>query len=77
MIKNYINGDQISYSSQYIPVYDPSKGEKIDDVVNSNLEDFNYTIKSAKLAFEMWSQITPLKRSRIISKYKEILEKNV
>ena len=34
-------------------------------------------IKSSKNAFLKWSEITPLKRSRILSKFKENIEKNL
>ena len=76
-IKNYISGNITSNSNNYLPVYDPSKGEQSGEVVMSNSDDFNNTISSSKKAFENWSQITPLKRSRIISRYKDILEKNI
>ncbi len=76
-IKNYINGSLSSNSSNYLPVYDPSKGEQIAEVVMSSKDDFDKVIESSQKAFYKWSHITPLKRSRIISKYKEILEKNI
>ena len=31
-IDNYINGKITKSSSKYLPVYDPSKGEKISDI---------------------------------------------
>ena len=76
-IKNYISGNLISYSQKYLPVDDPSTGEQIGKVVLSNKEDFENVISSSKKSFLEWSKITPLKRSRILSKYKEILEKNI
>ena len=75
-IKNYISGIITSDSNNYSPVYDPSKGEQSGEVVMSNTEDFNNIVSSSKKAFEIWSQVTPLKRSRVISRYKDILEKN-
>jgi len=76
-IKNYIDGSVVGYSKKFLPIDDPSKGEKIGEVVLSSKEDFQEVIKSSKKAFLTWSETTPLKRSRIISKYKEILEKNI
>jgi malonate-semialdehyde dehydrogenase (acetylating)/methylmalonate-semialdehyde dehydrogenase len=76
-INNYINGKSIAFSENTLDVFDPSKGEKISEVVMSNGEDFLETINSAKKAFYEWSQVTPLKRSRIISKYKDLIEKNI
>ena len=76
-IKNYINGSHVSFSSNYLDVTDPSKGEKIGEVVLSDSKDFEEAIKSSKNSFTEWSNITPLKRSRIISKYKNLIEKNI
>ena len=77
IIKNYINGSEISISKETIPVEDPSKGEKIADVVLSSKADFDLAIKSAKNIQEEWSNTTPLKRSRILSNYKTLIEKNL
>jgi malonate-semialdehyde dehydrogenase (acetylating) / methylmalonate-semialdehyde dehydrogenase len=77
IIKNYINGNIEAVSSQTIDVFDPSKGEKIAEVVQSNDKDFFNTVKSSQAAFDIWSNVTPLKRSRIISKYKDLIEKNI
>ncbi len=76
-IKNYIDGSVSALSENYLDIDDPSKGEKIGEVTLSSKEDFNRVIASSQKAFLYWSEITPLKRSRIISKYKEILEKNI
>ena len=76
-IKNFVNGKLTSKSNKTLDIFDPSKGEKISEVVLSNNEDFLDTIKSSEKAFKEWSQVTPLKRSRIISKYKDLIEKNI
>lgn len=77
IIKNYIDGVISSESKKFIDVLDPSKGEKIGEVVLSNTDDFKNIVESSERGFNEWSQVTPLKRSRILSKYKEILERNV
>ena len=76
-IKNYISGSEYGSSINYLPVEDPSTGEQIAKVIISNQNDFQQTIESSKKAFELWSEVTPLKRSRILSKYKELIEKNI
>jgi len=77
-IENYLAGKIApSNSNKFLPVDDPSTGEKIAEVVLSNKEDFNQIVNDSLKAFENWSQITPLKRSRIISKYKEYIEKDI
>jgi len=76
-IKNYINGSQVSVSSNFLSVDDPSTGEKVSEVVLSNHDDLKNAVQSSEDAFTNWSTITPLKRSRIISKYKEFIEKDI
>jgi len=77
IIKNYIAGKLTSNSEEYLSVEDPSTGEKISDVALSNKNDFDNTIHSSRTAFEIWSKETPLKRSRILAKYKELIQKNI
>ena len=77
IIKNYISGNLTANSEDYSSVEDPSTGEKISDVVLSNKNDFHKTIDSSRTAFELWSKETPLKRSRVLAKYKELIEKNI
>ena len=77
-IENYIDGNIVKgNSSNYIPVNNPSTGEIISQVILSDSKDFENTVNSSLRAFEIWSQVTPLKRSRIISKYKELIEKDL
>ena len=35
----------------------------------------DHAVENAKLAFEKWSQVTPLQRARVIFKYKELIER--
>ena len=77
-IENYIDGNIVKgNSSNYIPVDNPSTGEIISEVILSDSKDFDNAVNSSLRAFENWSQVTPLKRSRIISKYKEYIEKDL
>ena len=76
-IQNYIHGKHVSFSSNYQSIYDPSTGEEISKVILSDLEDFNSVLKSSKKNQIEWANTTPLKRSRIISKYKNLIENNI
>jgi len=76
-IKNYIHGEKIANSSQYLPIFDPSTGEETSKVVLSNKLDFAKTIESSKKSQIEWADTTPLKRSRILSKYKNLIESNI
>ena len=63
-INNYINGSLVSISQKELPVDDPSTGEQIGKVVLSSNEDFTKVIESSKKSQVIWSNTTPLKRSR-------------
>ncbi len=76
-IENYIDGKITSVSKSDLPVFDPSTGEEISKVVLSNEEDFKIAIKSSKESQKNWANFTPLKRSRILSNYKTLIEKNL
>ena len=77
-IGNFINGKRFEgYSKKYGSVYNPSTGEEDSKVILSNQNDFLKVIESSKNSLYEWSNITPLKRSRILSKYKELIEKNL
>ena len=77
-VDNFTNGNIVKGSSlNYIPVDNPATGEVIAEVIQSEAKDFEDVVTSSVKAFEIWSQVTPLKRSRIISKYKELIEKDI
>ena len=77
IIENYINGKKTSKSKDLLDVFDPSTGEVISKVVLSNINDFNQVLQSSVESQKIWSETTPLKRSRIMSNYKNLIEKNI
>jgi len=77
-VENFINGKvSDSNTNEYLPIYNPTTGEEIGKVCNSNENDFNDVIKSSKDGFNIWSKYTPLQRSRVLFNYKSLIESNV
>ena len=77
LIQHYINGKVYKgSSSRKGKVYNPATGAQESEVILGTKSDLDHAVKNAKLAFEKWSQVTPLQRARIIFKYKELIEKN-
>ena len=76
-IHNYINGKSFSISKKDLPIVDPSKGEVIAKVILSSKDDFEKILESSKKSQTEWANTTPLKRSRILSNYKTLIEKNI
>ena len=71
----WINGQHsISRSTRLADVNNPATGEVIRRVPLASAADVEGAIAAAKAAFPAWRDTTPLRRSRILSKFKELLE---
>lgn len=76
-VQNYIAGEIVSsHSERFAPVYNPATGEQIKQVVLSSEQEANEAIDVAKQAFSSWSKTSPLKRARVMFKFKSLLEAN-
>ena len=76
----WINGISKYYENKNLstsPVYNPATGEQIKEVLHANIDIINETVEYSHKSFLVWSQTSALKRSRILFKYKELLEKNI
>ena len=77
-IQNYINGQYVNpVSDEWIDNYCPSDGEIYGQIPNSSKDDVEVAYIAAKTAFESWSNTTLEKRSRILLKISELIEKNL
>jgi len=73
-VYNFINGKQVpSRGTKAHPIYNPATGEQIRQVIMSNPDDVNEAIEVAHKAFADWSATSPLRRARIMFKFKELL----
>ena len=77
IINNYIDGDTVEIKSErFSDVFNPSTGKPIAKVGLSSTEEVDTAVTSSKIAFEKWSKMTSLKRSRIMNKFRILLEDN-
>ncbi len=68
-IANYINGKLIEpKSNSYINNYNPATGQVYSLIPDSNEEDVEIAIESAKNAFPLWSKLKNSERSRWLEK---------
>ncbi len=65
-----------SRSSRSGEVYDPSTGEVIRRVPFASAEDIGAAVAAAKAAFPDWRDTPPLRRARILARFRELLEAN-
>ena len=63
-----------SRSARFGEVYNPAIGMIIRRVPLASREDVESAIAAAKAAFPGWRDTTPLRRSRILNKFRELLE---
>ena len=59
------------------PIFNPAIGEQIAEVELASKETVEMAIESSAKAFLKWSKTTPINRARILSKYKDLLIKNM
>ena len=73
-IAHYINGSAASgTSSRTQPVYNPATGDSEKNVVLASTADVDTAVAAAKAAWPSWSKTPPLRRARILDRFKSIL----
>ncbi len=71
----WINGKHVeSLGSRTLDVHNPATGKVMRHVPLATMEDVNVAIEAAKAAFPGWRDTTPLRRSRILNKFRDLLE---
>jgi malonate-semialdehyde dehydrogenase (acetylating) / methylmalonate-semialdehyde dehydrogenase len=71
-------GGQVSpgNSSRRGDVFDPSAGVATGRVVLGDASDVDAAVRSAAAAFPAWAAMTPLRRARILFKFKDLIEEH-
>jgi malonate-semialdehyde dehydrogenase (acetylating)/methylmalonate-semialdehyde dehydrogenase len=76
-IQNAIGGKLVtSTSTRTQPVFNPATGEPTATLHLSTLDELNAAVASAKAAFPAWSNTPPMKRARIMFRFKELLDRH-
>jgi malonate-semialdehyde dehydrogenase (acetylating)/methylmalonate-semialdehyde dehydrogenase len=77
-LRHYINGELVDGTSdRFGKVFSPAVGCVSARVPLANPDDGKRAVAAAKAAFPAWAAATPLRRSRVMSKFKELVEANV
>ena len=76
VLKNYIDGEWVESKGEVIDVVNPATCQTISRVPISTAEEMDAAVEAAKEAFPDWRRTTPLARSRILFRLKELLEEN-
>jgi malonate-semialdehyde dehydrogenase (acetylating)/methylmalonate-semialdehyde dehydrogenase len=76
-ITHYINGARIEGKSKRSqPVFNPALGKPSGEVILAEVEDVNAAVAAASAAAPAWADTAPLKRARILFKFKELMEQH-
>jgi malonate-semialdehyde dehydrogenase (acetylating)/methylmalonate-semialdehyde dehydrogenase len=76
-VGHWIDGQIVTPAgSRTADVFNPATGEVTKKVVLASADETRKAIESSHKAFAAWAEVTPLNRSRIMFKFKELLEKN-
>lgn len=75
-IPHFIDGRPHRAGSRKTDVFNPATGEIAGSVLLAAPEDVRAAIRSARAAFPAWAATPPLKRARVMLKFRELLEKH-
>ena len=75
-VKNYINGEWVESKGEMVDVVNPANCKTIGRVPISTKEEIDAAVAAAQEAWPDWRRTTPLARTRILFRLKELLEEN-
>jgi malonate-semialdehyde dehydrogenase (acetylating) / methylmalonate-semialdehyde dehydrogenase len=74
----YVNGEaRQSQSGQFFDIYDPSTGQVIARTPRCTTEEVNQAIQSATEAYPAWAATPAIKRSQVLFKFRDLLDKHL
>lgn len=76
IVGHFINGEMQVDTCKTQPVYNPATGEVSKQVALGGAKTIDEAVAAAKAAFPAWRKTPPLRRARIMFKFKELLEQN-
>ncbi|MGO4304459.1 CoA-acylating methylmalonate-semialdehyde dehydrogenase [Cupriavidus sp. RAF12] len=72
---HFIDGQRAAGTSgRFAEVFDPAQGRVTARVPVASVAEVNAAVAAAKAAFPAWSETAPLKRARLMFRFKELLE---
>jgi malonate-semialdehyde dehydrogenase (acetylating) / methylmalonate-semialdehyde dehydrogenase len=75
-IGHYIGGRIENDAASYLDVFNPALGEVSSQVALGNAATINRAVQAAVEAFPAWAATSPLRRSRVMFRFRELLERD-
>jgi malonate-semialdehyde dehydrogenase (acetylating)/methylmalonate-semialdehyde dehydrogenase len=76
LISHFINGEQVVPAGRRVPVYNPATGAIASEVGLATAEEVAQAVAVARAAFPAWSATPPLRRARVLFRFKALLEQH-
>ncbi|MDF0605701.1 CoA-acylating methylmalonate-semialdehyde dehydrogenase [Neisseriaceae bacterium TC5R-5] len=74
-LPHFISGERRQgQSARFADVFNPALGQVVAQVPLANSDEVKAAVASAQRAFPLWAETSPLKRARVLFKFKELLE---
>jgi len=76
VIGHYINGEIVAQAERFGDVFNPAQGVVQARVAQATAQTVEQAVAAAKAAFPAWSEQSALRRSRILFRFKELLDQH-
>lgn len=76
-VTHFINGKSVNTSGRTLDIFNPATGKVAGKVNLADKSVVDQAVAAAKAAFPGWSATSPLRRARILFKFKALLEENI
>jgi malonate-semialdehyde dehydrogenase (acetylating)/methylmalonate-semialdehyde dehydrogenase len=78
VLGHFIGGKRVGpATTRFAEVYDPARGKAVARVALASAEETGTAIRAARAALPDWSAKSPLQRSRVLFRFKALLDANV
>jgi malonate-semialdehyde dehydrogenase (acetylating)/methylmalonate-semialdehyde dehydrogenase len=76
-LHHYLNGTKVEGNGRFGDVYNPATGEVTAKVPLASAAEVGKAVAAAAAAFPDWANTPPLRRARVMFKFKELAERNL
>lgn len=77
-IGHFIDGKPVTGSTNTLgSVFNPATGAITAEVIYASKTEVDQAVKAAKNAYPDWAELSPMRRARVLFKFRELLEKNI
>lgn len=73
---HFVNGKDLPTGYRSIPIHNPATGKILRNVQFASQPEIDQAVSAASDAFDAWKEETPLKRARVMFRFKQLLQEN-